>query len=300
MHRTTTQPYCNIPDDVVQNILDAVHDQATLKNCSLTRRSWVYYTQSRLFHEVAIDTEAKLRKFVALLTGSIHLSGHVQILHIKPRQIASNNLGLIQMNNWVHEVPEYLAQYLTRLHTLHFSRIDYELVDGRFNMEFLKFPGIQTLEFTSCQFRQFEDFQNMLSPFAHSLGSLSLDLVSWGDERKMESEPPSHPQCPPLTLKRLDIARHCKIHKITQWLLSSPSAMMNLKEVEFQLAGPEDLPDLGNFLYRLGTNLEHLTLGFKFERAPWLQEGGYLDTSTTSTLTIPLSARRSFTTTRQH
>lgn len=260
----------NVPADVVQNILDAVNDQTTLKNCSLTHRSWVYYTQSRLLHEVVIDTAAKLHKLVELLTESIHLSGHVQILHIKPKQVPSNNTGLIQMNNWVHEIPEYLAQRLTRLHTLHFSRIDHEF-DERFATEFIKFPGIRMLEFTSCRFRRFEDFQNVLSTFARSnLASLSLDLVSWDEKLKMESEP----RCPPLTLKRLAIARHCNIHKMTQWLLSSPSAMMNLKEVEFQLAGPEDLSDIGNFLYRLGTNLEHLTLGFKFERDPQLQNGG--------------------------
>ncbi|KAF7794463.1 hypothetical protein EIP86_005597 [Pleurotus ostreatoroseus] len=266
----------DVPAELLACILDNVRDRATLKSCSLACSSWTYFAQSRLFHEVIVDSDAKLRKLAALLRQSIHLSAHIRVLHIKlPQTLA--NAHLIQMNTWIHDIPEHLAQHLTMLNTLHFTRVDFELVDGEYASEFTKFPGIRKLELTFCKFAHFGAFQDMLRPFTRSnkpenkLESLSMDEVSWGDPPMMECDTPQV-EPPMLSLKRLEIARHSKPHAMLQWLLVTPGALANLKEVVFQQIYPENLPDVGTFLYHLGSNLEHLTLGFKFDRAPALQE----------------------------
>lgn len=262
------------PDELVAYVLDNVQrDRATLMNCALTCKSWVYLAQVHLFHEVIIDTEAKLHKLVTLLNKRVLLSAHIRILHIKPYQSMAAN-GLLQMQYWIHEVPEYLATLLTNLHTLHFTRIDHELVDERFTTDFAKFPRVRNLNLTSCKFARFYDFESMVLAYARfNLVSLSMDMVTWGDDRNAQRGPP-HTERGSLSLTKLQTGRFCKMHTILPWL-SYTRCMTTLKEAELQLVGPEDLQGVGDFLFRLGPSLEHLTLGCKFERAAWLQGGKY-------------------------
>lgn len=176
------------------------------------------------------------------------------------------------MQDWIRDVPEYLGSLLTNIRALHFDHVDFEVlpIEHDFKRAFRGFSRIRMLKLTSCKFINFYDFENLVLAFP-PLNALSIDMVSWRDDRTALAGE-AHPQRTTFHLTSLQIGRYCSMSTIVPWLYQT-RCIRSLKELELYVVDPGQISHVGSLLLGLGSVLEHLTLGCKFDRDPYAQRG---------------------------
>ena len=139
--------------------------------------------------------------------------------------------------------------------------------------QFSNFLRLRTLKLTSCDFTRFDDFEAFLLKFPQ-IKNLSLDMVSWPERKPHRGQgtkalaqsigTTSVSRRSHLRLESLQVGRFCHVRRIVSWILETASCG-TLNELAYSTIEPEQLPEVGTLLFRLGSSLRHLTVGCKFD-----------------------------------
>ncbi|TCD64989.1 hypothetical protein EIP91_003355 [Steccherinum ochraceum] len=122
---------------------------------------------------------------------------------------------------------------------------------------------VRQLKMTSCTFRFFTGFQNVLNAFPR-LEDLTLDAVSF------ETAKPTFSNRRPVRLRRLTVGRHCDIKTILSWCLRiTGDEVRLLTSIALQSLGTGDLDNGGlSSLGFLRQQTRDLTLGLNLIDVP--------------------------------
>ncbi|PCH43546.1 hypothetical protein WOLCODRAFT_18414 [Wolfiporia cocos MD-104 SS10] len=265
-----------LPQEMIDSIIDHHHaDPAMLRTCALVSRSWVHASQYHLFYSITIDGPATLDRFIAMISKS-RLRSLIRDLRIK------GDPNTRRPQNWIRKLlQKQLSNRLPRLHTLRIETIEWSSILGvdkdGFRV-FTQFSTVGTLHLFGVEFPDIDTFRRLVLSFPH-LSHLFLDTVSW-DSCKTHGMLPVANMTPrhvapdriediTLANRRLQLAsvvlgRSCDTESLIPWLQRTS---LDLCSVELPSVQFEEATLAGRFLKGLGSSLQYLRLGCKFDTA---------------------------------
>ncbi|TCD69338.1 hypothetical protein EIP91_007894 [Steccherinum ochraceum] len=278
-----------VPAEVRDHIIDQLRtDRTSLEACSLTCHAWLPRARHHLFKSVKVDRCCRGESFKALIDGSPTIARHIRHVELSGARSGtgswwSGDDRYARLSGWWPtlgqrmqrqggtdslEIAEWLRTILPKsitalnrvtrltLTSLHISADVAEALKPHF-------VGVVELVINGCQGLSFSDFLQLRSAIPQ-VRSIRVVEARWLPHAGIAPEPTTHGNVHVTTLefsRKIDIVtvfdflvrtgRHAKLTSLSCFVTSHASAKA-----------------LKNMLDTLGSNLEHLGIGFSDVRDP--------------------------------
>jgi hypothetical protein len=242
-------PELDIPPEIVDQIIDALHDdKKSLAACALVYSKWLAPSRRHLFRKVALTTE-NIQAFLNLL-DSPHST-----LHKFTKNLAMEE-GVYSGEMWFSESISELADKLVRVETLRVHGVSWgelseegagSLIDGfqqvtSLDLDLIALDYLTPLVKLVCSF-----------PLLEQLSCQSIILCAPDEEDNIAAQEYILPACTKSVYLRLPEER------VVDWLNEQPG-VCKMNTVCILFKDQSLIPCVSNYIKTIGKSLQHLEL----------------------------------------